>query len=265
MPQFPWPYPKGTTAQQSNFWVILPYLEQSNVYVQEAGSDSSAFNSAGDDLNIKTYVCPVDASVSPGGVGGGYNIGSYTINGMVFVPGVNGNPLVYPQLDKTFPDGPSNTVLYFEHIALCPYTVTPNNNNLSGRNVWPATNLTLGDPVGYWPTEASTTTPAQVPAGFGSTAAGGSQGGFQNTYSTAMIPDPNNNNVMSFKVPQINPTYGPNGGTCDPTTASSSHPSGVLVGMGDGSVHSVGTISMKTWNALLTPAGGEVLGSDWSP
>jgi hypothetical protein len=34
--------------------------------------------------------------------------------------------------------------------------------------------------------------------------------------------------------------------------------------MGDGSVRSVsGSISLRTWNAALSPAGGEVLGSDW--
>jgi hypothetical protein len=38
----------------------------------------------------------------------------------------------------------------------------------------------------------------------------------------------------------------------------------VLVGMGDGSVHSVSTaISEKTWRAAMTPAGNEVLGTDW--
>jgi type II secretory pathway pseudopilin PulG len=38
----------------------------------------------------------------------------------------------------------------------------------------------------------------------------------------------------------------------------------VLVGMGDGSVRSVSTaISEKTWRAAMTPAGGEILGTDW--
>jgi type II secretory pathway pseudopilin PulG len=38
----------------------------------------------------------------------------------------------------------------------------------------------------------------------------------------------------------------------------------VLVGMGDGSVRIVSTgLSHDTWKAVLTPAGGEVLGDDW--
>ena len=38
----------------------------------------------------------------------------------------------------------------------------------------------------------------------------------------------------------------------------------VLVGLGDGSVRSVGLkISEATWKAAITPSGGEVLGPDW--
>jgi Protein of unknown function (DUF1559) len=38
----------------------------------------------------------------------------------------------------------------------------------------------------------------------------------------------------------------------------------VIVGLGDGSVRTVSTkISHTTWKAVLTPAGGEVLGKDW--
>ncbi|HND50779.1 MAG TPA: DUF1559 domain-containing protein [Pirellulaceae bacterium] len=46
--------------------------------------------------------------------------------------------------------------------------------------------------------------------------------------------------------------------------ARSSHKGGVMVGMGDGSVRFVSDgISLSTWRALSTVAGGEVLGNDW--
>ncbi len=61
---------------------------------------------------------------------------------------------------------------------------------------------------------------------------------------------------------QVRPT--PYLGNCDPTLASTPHGGGMLVGLVDDSVRSVSTsISATTWWYALTPAGGEVLGSDW--
>jgi prepilin-type N-terminal cleavage/methylation domain-containing protein/prepilin-type processing-associated H-X9-DG protein len=51
---------------------------------------------------------------------------------------------------------------------------------------------------------------------------------------------------------------------CDGGLASSPHTGGINVGLGDGSVRFVSnSVSPATWWAALTPAGGEVLGSDW--
>ncbi len=51
---------------------------------------------------------------------------------------------------------------------------------------------------------------------------------------------------------------------CDNARASSGHTGGVIAGMGDGSVRFVAQgMSPTTWYYALTPAGGEVLGSDW--
>jgi prepilin-type processing-associated H-X9-DG protein len=51
---------------------------------------------------------------------------------------------------------------------------------------------------------------------------------------------------------------------CNPGLAQEIHPGGIQVGMGDGSVRLVNNaISPQTWYYALTPAGGEVLGSDW--
>jgi hypothetical protein len=87
--------------------------------------------------------------------------------------------------------------------------------------------------------------------------------GYAIQYPTAQVPDPISGNMTSWKTPQAAPTLGPTG-TCDPTTASAAHAGGVLVGLGDGSVRTVSAVvSLSTWNAALTPAGGEVLASDW--
>jgi prepilin-type processing-associated H-X9-DG protein len=53
-------------------------------------------------------------------------------------------------------------------------------------------------------------------------------------------------------------------GPCDNRLASSPHTGGMNVGLGDGSVRFLAQgISATTWAAALTPAGGEVLGSNW--
>ena len=52
--------------------------------------------------------------------------------------------------------------------------------------------------------------------------------------------------------------------SCPGSLAHSFDWAGLLVGMGDGSVHQVGiAISATTWNATLQPNDGIPLGSDW--
>jgi hypothetical protein len=61
---------------------------------------------------------------------------------------------------------------------------------------------------------------------------------------------------------QVQPT--PFLGNCDPTRASTSHASGIQVGLVDGSVRTLApTMSGPTWWAAVTPREGDVMGSDW--
>ncbi len=51
---------------------------------------------------------------------------------------------------------------------------------------------------------------------------------------------------------------------CNPCALQGFYTSGILVGMGDGSVRMVGNnISAATWQNAITPADGNVLGNDW--
>ena len=245
---YAWPKSSTTLTRSNTFWAILPYMEQSALYNSlPAGQTSSRyFNNASAKATVKPYVCPSDASgIGPDGTGGGggpWNLSSYNQNGQVFFG-------QYPDIARTFQDGTSNTVMYVEHLALCrnPFGGA---SATDGRSVWPGVNLTTGDSIVYWTGETTTTTFPGFP-------------GIATQYPTAMVPDPNNGNVASWKQPQGAPTLGTSG-TCDPTTASSGHSGGVLAGLGDGSVRLVsGSVTLKTWNAALTPAGGEILGSDW--
>jgi prepilin-type processing-associated H-X9-DG protein len=56
----------------------------------------------------------------------------------------------------------------------------------------------------------------------------------------------------------------PEPGKCNPTVPQSPHPGAINVAMADGSVHFISNkVSPMTWYHACTPAGGEVLGSDW--
>lgn len=51
---------------------------------------------------------------------------------------------------------------------------------------------------------------------------------------------------------------------CNPSILQTPFAAGLLVGLGDGSVRTLGPgISPGTFWAAISPAGGEVLGSDW--
>jgi prepilin-type N-terminal cleavage/methylation domain-containing protein len=64
--------------------------------------------------------------------------------------------------------------------------------------------------------------------------------------------------------PRPSLTSGGSQGICDGRRASSPHTGGINAGIADGSVRFVPNgISPSTWWYAMTPAGGEVLGSDW--
>jgi prepilin-type N-terminal cleavage/methylation domain-containing protein len=64
-------------------------------------------------------------------------------------------------------------------------------------------------------------------------------------------------------IPQFNPV-GQNPAVCDGGRASTKHTGGIVTGMGDGSVRTVGRgVQPATWWAAMTPDAGDVLGSNW--
>ena len=188
-------------------------------------------------------LCPSDQSgIRRNGTAESYNLNCYNVNGQVFVTGQ------YPRL-ALMTDGTTNTVLFVEHLALCRERAT---SHMVGRSVWPAINLSIGDSVVYWPGAATTTSLAHI--GFP---------GFALLYPTAMIPDPASGNVMSWKTPQVGPATNLHT-TSDPTTSNSHHAATATVGLADGSVRGVSPkIALATWNAVLTPDGGEVTTDAW--
>ncbi|HKB41550.1 MAG TPA: H-X9-DG-CTERM domain-containing protein, partial [Gemmataceae bacterium] len=69
--------------------------------------------------------------------------------------------------------------------------------------------------------------------------------------------------VPSTSLPQFSPP-GNIPAKCTGGKASSYHTNVINVGLGDGSVRTVsGGVSYQTWWAALTPASGDILGSNW--
>lgn len=92
----------------------------------------------------------------------------------------------------------------------------------------------------------------------------------------ASAPLPGNSNPYAPSFGRNLPTAGlptpptipfqpqPAQGTCDHRLLQGLTGTVVMVGLADGSVRSVTpAITLTTWNAAITPNGGEILGSDW--
>ena len=95
-------------------------------------------------------------------------------------------------------------------------------------------------------------------------------GPYYNIYAYGRTAWPEWNPVFAYQITgpaskfQVNPTTNGTNATCDPRLASAPRASGIMVGLGDGSVRMLNAgVSPDTWWAAVTPNGGEVLTSDW--
>jgi prepilin-type N-terminal cleavage/methylation domain-containing protein/prepilin-type processing-associated H-X9-DG protein len=261
---YPTQTPQNNSGWGTQFFHILPYIEQDNLYKSalttgvnfdgtnpggsyysgEAGYGTANFVGA---KVIKSYLCPSDPTVPVSGiisdnVEGGNDGGqpnwaatSYAANGQIF--GIffdqMGNTVAtqpnYMSLTQIM-DGTSNTVMFWERYAACDGTnpnFTPTLPPGLLRNcLWDWCEPGADAGHGQWP-----------------------------VYGDYIPPT-----FSNFPTPQIKPQKG----FCDWTAANTGHSAGVNVCLCDGSVRNVsGAISRSTWQAANTPAAGDVLGSDW--
>ncbi len=267
---------------------LLPFIEQNNLSTQMFTATSppgtaplgwnDPFNSRA--AVIKTYICPSDPvatsgvlSQNPGSPPGSTT--SYACNGLLFggcsfspgsgTPtatisnfakwstgggvdqlGTNGGilggdgtptpPFYYATIPASMPDGTSNSIVFAEKLTFC--MIAPQG---------PASLAANGNCGG---------------AG-GTIYCGGTQWSdplldfFAPVYNILT----NNGIVTTAATPQFSPNYQTN---CDPTRPSGMHSGVIVVGMGDGSVRTVGSgVSPLTWMLANVPNDGQVLGADW--
>jgi prepilin-type N-terminal cleavage/methylation domain-containing protein len=217
-----------------SMWIaIMPYLDQGNIY---AGyMNSSPLSSA---YVIKMYLSPSDPTIS--NFENALGRASYAANAQAFSQ--------HPAMPRTFTDGMSNTIAFAEHYAnkcgetefswfsIFPQTVPDPSLNIhrasfadNGPLIW------LDNPA--IPREE-----------------------FQDAYPLTSGNPPTSSSSIPGLTFQVRPT----GSECDPRIAQTPYASGMLAAMADGSVRTLAPgISQDTYWAAVTPAGGEVLGSDW--
>jgi prepilin-type processing-associated H-X9-DG protein len=274
----------GSAYYAPLYFHLLPFIEQDNVFKGAAWLDytgrvggpdpnrSTTINvgviwPTWDSVNIsnytwlrqtqiKVYQCPSDPSLN-NGLDWQPGDSSYAGNFQVFgrptaLPATGNNwAVLEPAFDGaarlagTFQDGTSNTILFAEKYARCDGTGSPGGTWWM-RGVWHGSQIfgTTGSDDSY-------------PADRLSAVFGGGRG----RDGVAWISGP----ASLFQVQPPNPTkVASAGGRCDRRLASSPHTNGMNVGLADGSVRFVSQgISANTWWFALTPAGGEVMGSDW--
>jgi prepilin-type N-terminal cleavage/methylation domain-containing protein/prepilin-type processing-associated H-X9-DG protein len=246
----------GNVAQGSAHYAILPYLEEGNVFnlftadVPYAGygNFTGGLNSnyvpgqGALSVSLKIFSCPSDPTNSNGlAVGGPYSgqwgLSCYSYN-LVLWGGsyitVNTQFGVPPQYTiANIPDGSSNTLGLGEQIAGYPGSFGA--SGFGGQEAynawaWPASGTTSLNGPTYGPYSPD---PGYCPGG--------------PLYGTN-YPMPQAGNVNQIAT----------------TTFSSNHTGLINVAMMDGSVSSVSiSISQTTWNSVITPNDGQVLGFDW--
>jgi prepilin-type N-terminal cleavage/methylation domain-containing protein/prepilin-type processing-associated H-X9-DG protein len=244
--------PPGTGIRGSTLFHLLPWIEQDNLYksslwngVYDGGKGHSPGGNYLDTAvviyltAVSAYTCPTDPGVP--GFQDNYNWGpaSYGVNFQaVGVARTNGQAVAHWQgasrIPASFPDGTSTTLLWAERLALCGGV------NLGQPALWYCIwdrfdEIDPNQPV--FGTNGYPDVSGPTPLG-----------------STYNVPP---NTFQNPKSPLVA------GGSCDPTLPQSMHPGGMNVAMVDGSVRFLALeITFVTWSALVTPAGGEVSGSD---
>jgi prepilin-type N-terminal cleavage/methylation domain-containing protein len=262
-----WGLPSLPSRFGTQFYFLLPYIEQDNVYKDRIinGNGTHSGNSWWTGAIIKTFQAPADPSLPAGGNtwccgadGTGRGATSYAANWHVFRGGWDedwqvGGVTRFANIS----DGLSNTVFFAERYSICGNPAQRGANALLYvEHVWQEDGQNAG------PTAQFNHPPTN---GDGSLFAPS----FYAQAPQSQLNHPEQrlaNYPWSYMaLPQVAPPVKPSGGVqCDPTRLQAFSAGGIQVGMGDGSVRGVSPgISQATWGKAIDPADGFALGSDW--
>jgi prepilin-type N-terminal cleavage/methylation domain-containing protein len=231
--------PYGTAVGFTIFDWLLPYIEQGPLYARSGNDVNTVIDGAAVFAHsIKPYRCPSDPSPTSGEALGGtvngnanqWAVGNYSANYLAF-GNPNGSTVAQREqgiarMTSSFPDGLSNTVFFAERYGTCGSSGAVNSGSTWG-NLW-------SDSNNIWRPLFCVNNSSQTP------------------FAAGYAP------CLMF---QVQPNWI---ASCDSSRAQSPHLGGIVVGLGDGSVHVVSaSISPTTWAQACDPRDGNPLGSDW--
>jgi prepilin-type N-terminal cleavage/methylation domain-containing protein len=243
-------------------FLLLPYIEQDALYktLRYPYGAGYWYDWASGDIwgqVLKVYLNPSDPSLPADNAYQGIAHAGYAANAQVFgVVRFDGSLIDFganraalnpvSTLERSFPDGASNTILFAEKYARCDLTRAP---AFDWNGTWWDYGW-CGDPTWHLgsPIFASDYNCPQ-----------GCLGDFGYPPDSVIYP----NAIGPASVFQTTPTPF-DGPACDPARAQAPRSAGILTLVGDGSVRLVSPgVSGATWWAACTPAKGDPLGSDW--
>lgn len=249
-------YPPASEAFGTCLFHLLPYVEEDNLYRISSGpvpfpapdEAISVYYPGNNNVyrqSVKSFLCPTDPSVGSDGAvtinGVPFGAASYAPNAMLLSKWSAPNPQGRTKFEA-ITDGLSNTILFAEKYARCSNTILPAQFR-DGGNAWAYS----AAPMFPW-------LPAPMTPNLS---------GFGPAFAIRAFADHGAPQAIGERSRfQVRPT--PFLGNCDPTKASTSHVSGIQVGLADGSVRRLApTMSGATWWAAVTPREDDRLGSDW--
>jgi len=231
-----WQPGTATVPYASLHFLILPHMEQNNIYTA-AGNNSWNQNNT----KVKTFQCPSDATVWQSYPDGGTN---YAWNYVVFGGSGGWGAARKPGgILTAMPDGSSNTVLFTERYKLCQPSSGGHTDPVWAAHPW-------STPNGPW-----------AVAAFGYTTASNSPYGY-----------PNMNGGLSGYYPDMGWAAGPgapfqtapSAQNCNWYVMQGAHSGSMQVLMGDGTVRGVTpSVSVQTWTIACHPSDGQALPSNW--
>jgi len=259
-----WGNPNNPSHHGTQFYYMLPYMEQGNTYKDPAVDSNGTGQGVSYNLNevIKTFQSPGDPTLPASGQAW-FSRGatSYSANWHVFHGGWGEDWSLGPvnRYPASILDGTSNTIFFAERYTICGDPAQNGaNQNLYTEHIWNEDGQYAGPCSYYYDNGGSG--PLFAPSFFVYYAPEIAQ-----ATSPALAVSYPNYPWAFAQVPQNQPSTSSTAAVkCNPQLLQGFYAGGMLAGMGDGSVRLVNSgVSAITFGRAIDPADGLPLGSDW--
>lgn len=229
----------------NHFWFLLPFVEQTNLFKQ----NNIQWGPVNVTAPVATYAAPSDPTLPSSGnpTWGRNDPLSYAVNSYVVSQSGSGwggsNPVA--SIPRTFRDGTSNTIMYFERYSTCQQApATPGGWTFT---LGFAYNVGGGDArAQWWPYSRASNT----------------NGWTSDTPGSSYSPSNTPSAQLISQTPL--PQWRPPDAQCQTDHLQAYSAGGMQAGLGDGSVRTIApSISLTTWIYACTPADGNPMPPDW--